>query len=484
VDAPGLSEPDELFSNGIDASDGGYLLPPLAAEEVAKLAMGEPWEPRRLELLRRRDFEATEAAFAARNRTRANDLGYTGWGLIVGPRGLDPEVRKALDPLIELRRGQAKTRYRECCGEHAYRPGLSAIDYAGELGAGPGAVDPAKVPYYLLIVGGPDEVPYRVQCELDAQFAVGRVHFETPAEYLQYALAVVDAESAAARPPQDLRAEFVATRNPHDHSTQQCADHLVGPLARMIEGAQGTDARVGLTLGEAATKATVCPLLTTAVPDVLFWGSHGLGYRELNPDQECYQGSLVCQDWPGPLKWKGPIPADFRVSADDITGDARVSGLIAFFFACYSAGTPRHDDFAHRTSGLSGEQAVAPFVARLPRRLLAHPEGGALAVIGHVDHAWSHSFTYGEAGPDIGHFEDALMMILLGDRLGNALEVFGDRYAHLAVALASVLARIYQGYQADQKDLVALARLWTAHNDARNYVVLGDPAVRLKVAEP
>ena len=74
-------------------------------------------------------------------------------------------------------------------------------------------------------------------------------------------------------------------------------------------------------------------------------------------------------------------------------------------------------------------------------------------------------------------------MILLGHRLGNALESFGDRYAHLAVALASVLARLREGYQPDQQDLLKLAKLWTAHNDARNYIVLGDPAVRLNVAQ-
>src|SRR4051812_3581690 len=101
MDDPRFSEPDELFGNGIDGSDGGYLLPPLAAQEVAKLAIRQEWDSRQLDLLRRRDFEASEDHFAPRDRGAANDLGYTGWGLVFGPRGPDPEVLKALEPLLE-----------------------------------------------------------------------------------------------------------------------------------------------------------------------------------------------------------------------------------------------------------------------------------------------------------------------------------------------------------------------------------------------
>ena len=81
-------------------------------------------------------------------------------------------------------------------------------------------------------------------------------------------------------------------------------------------------------------------------------------------------------DWPGFGKMK---PAHYLTAAE-VEADARVQGVVAFVFACYGAGTPMVDDFAH-VPGLARFSCATPrpVVARLPQHLLAHP--------GNVDHA-------------------------------------------------------------------------------------------------
>src|SRR6185436_11092864 len=136
------------------------------------------------------------------------------------------------------------------------------------------------------------------------------------------------------------------------------------------------------------------------------------------------------------------------------------------------AGTPEHDDFAHRNDWQPRRIAPRDFLARLPQRLL---ERGALAVIGHLERAWAYSFLWRDAA-QVDAFESTLKLLLDGWPVGATMEYFNQRYAELATLLATALGRAFSGEPVDAREV---ARLWTAHNDARGYVVVGDPAVRL-----
>jgi hypothetical protein len=177
----------------------------------------------------------------------------------------------------------------------------------------------------------------------------------------------------------------------------------------------------------------------------------------------------MCQDWPGSHQWHERIPPEFFFSGDDVNG-ACLSGLISFHFACFSAGMPACSDFSPQKRV---QVAPKPFVARLPRRLL---QAGALAVIGHVDTAWPCSIEWPGAGAHIHAFEDALDRLLSGHPVGSAMEPFGVRFADLSSDLSSSLEEEKQGGKVDDQEL---AELWMNSHDTRNYIVLGDPAVRL-----
>ena len=477
----------KFFFNGINGSTGEYLLPPLSAEEIAAIAKGETFDSKELSELKqkKRQVKGTDADFAPMEGIDPKKLEETGWGVIFS-YDVDPAIKAALQPLLNHRKQQATQKhehyYQEFSGPKGYRPGESKSKFLARHGVGPGPADPDKMPYYLLIVGDPQTIPYRFQYQLDVQYAVGRIHFDTPEEYAQYAQSVVQAETGGVSLPRTAR--FFGVRNSDDPSTQQSAKNLVKPLVDWMEQDQnGNHWAVESIIGEGATKEKLETLLGGEdTPALLFTASHGMGFDHGDSRQLSEQGALICQDWPGPKEGGGSIPDDYYFSSEDISDDARLLGLVAFFFACYGAGTPQFDEFSHKKSNQRLEIAPYPFVAPLPKRLLSHPKGGALAVVGHVDRAWGQSFQWEfdgrDTGPQLAVFQSTLKRLLEGHTVGSAVEYFNERYAELSSDLSVQLEDAKYGGEVDAN---LLSGMWTANNDARGYAIIGDPAVKLPV---
>jgi hypothetical protein len=471
-----MSDPEALLTfNGINGSTGRYGVEPMTADALSRTIQGKPpateEELAHLRELERRRQTDTLANYAPKEGVDPKKLEQTGWGVVFA-FGADPAIREALSPLLKLRKQQAGERYREYLGPDAYRPGDSKNDFLTRHGAAPGPVDPTKVPYYLLLVGDPDTIPFRFQYQVDVQYAVGRIHFETISEYAAYAQSVVAAETGTLALAK--RAAIFGVANNGDGATQLSHDELALPLAEWAATQDGWT--VDKYVKDDATKARLASLLGGEAPAFLFTASHGMLYNNGDPRQLAQQGALLCQEWPGP-SFKEPIPDSFFFAGDDVADDARIFGTIAMHFACFGAGTPQLSDFS--TSGPPPAIAPKSFLGRLPQRLISHPRGGALAVIGHVERAWGCSFHWDKAGSQTEVFKSTIKRLMEGHPVGSALEYFNGRYAELSSDLSTRLEDIKYGKQVDPYEI---SGLWTANNDARSYSVIGDPAVRLMIA--
>lgn len=509
-----MSTTDPLFFNGLDPRTGTYLFAPQSIEQIARTLVGDDAappastanadDPDALEQakaaavhdseLKQRATSATMKHLGVIAGVDVTNLAETGWGAVFPfvKAGTEAAARQqaildALAPLLDLRRSQAGKRYRLYTGTAAMRPPETKVAFLSRHGMGPGPADPERVPYYLLIVAGPDEIAFSVQYQLDVQYAVGRIHFDSIDDYAAYARSVVAAETGGLELAREVATFAVA--NPDDPATQLSSTHLVGPLVDRL-APRAPDWTFTRYAPERATKSTLAGLLSgDAPPAVLFTASHGAGFQRGDPLQRRHQGALVCQDWPGPVKARGkPIPTDHYFSADDLASTASPHGAIVFNFACYGAGTPRYNDYGQRTAATAREAiADAPFMSALHQRLLSLPRGGALAAVGHVERAWGCSFLWPGTGGRTGSpaqlavFESALRQLLGGYPIGAALEWFNQRYAELSSDLSHELEEISFGRTVDE---LALADMWTANNDARGYAITGDPAVRIPVAPP
>lgn len=462
-----------FFCNGIDPETGNYLVSPMRAGELAALAREQPPSPGIIQKLRRW-LDKTRNGRDVREGIEVRDLAQTGWGVIFAAADPDAvEIRKKLAPLLSYRESLSKPCYREYRGETGYQPGESAEEFLARHGAVPDEpADPVRVPYYLLLVGSPELIPYSFQQALDVTYAVGRIHFATLDEYEHYANSVVAAESASA--PAKRRAVFFGSSHPDDPSTELSVEHLLTAIPERL-GRRKNGWDVSPVVEGAATKEQLRKLLGGGeTPDFLFTAGHGVGFGQGSPSQATRNGALVCHGWQGPKS--GAMGSEHYFTAAEVNGETGVAGLVTFFFACFSGGTPTEDDFSLKSRGKRANLAFKPFVAPLPRRLLGHPKGGALAVIGHVDRCWQTSFYSPRVGATLQTFEDALLRLLNGYPVGAAMELFGRRYANLSTELARSLQAVYRR---DGND-VSLAEKWTASNDVGKFVVIGDPAVRIK----
>ncbi|MEM7349528.1 MAG: hypothetical protein AAF657_01895 [Acidobacteriota bacterium] len=454
--------------SGVDAATGQALLPAVALAAVAERVRNEVQDRLLLEWLRRVHRSHSQPSLGPAIGIDAADVAWAGWALVL-PAVEAADLRSALEPLIaHRRRSGAVVKVLQVHADEDWREWLARHEVAVSE-----PVEPEKLPYYLLIAGSPERISFAFQQALATQYAVGRVCFEDPSSYRRYADSVVAAETAPV-PPTSRRAIVFAPRQVGDSIRRSTGD-LVAEL--LAEGSTAREVEPVRLLGAEATRARLIESLKTeegsrrSAPALWLAASHSLGWQPGHPEQLASQGALVCQDWP----FEGAVEAHQVFAARDVPRDAALHGSIVLLAAPFSAGTPERDELLQSAEDHAPRLAERPFVASLPQRLLDHPGGGVLAVVGLVDRSWGAAVAPSVTAQRWQPLRLTVDALLGGQPVGHAVGELHRRHAALASELAELRRQMRFGRRIDPR---RIADLWFERNAVRGYVVLGDPAVR------
>jgi hypothetical protein len=471
----------KIITTGINYSTGELLVEPMEERVFTdRLLAG---------LDRNADELLTQAAYTSQATVFRSEVGQptidlrdpqaAGWTFLVGaddPNGND--IIDVLRPLAE-HRGMPDPR----------SPLIfdGGDDWSEWLFTNYTSLDINQLPHYVMIAGGPDQVPFHFQAFLDTAAAVGRVEFDSLDHLRAYVDKVIRLETAE-DPVATKQAIFFAPdaglrQDGSYDATYFSRRYLAMPLIKRVREDRGFD--VHELLGDEAEKAALVEALSEASPALVFTASYGLGAPDQPLDvQQLVNGAICCQ-----RTGSERDATDWLFMGDEVPAtEPFVEGSVFFQFASFGYGTPAESDYMRWLGGVE-MNGHADFIAALPKRLLANPRG-PVAFIGHADTAWLH----GGDDPDspqltepydmrIAPFAQALNKLLRAEPVAHAMEDINQRYTVTNAQLSSVWDRLRRGrIQATSDSGRHLTSIFIARSDAQNYMVFGDPAARLRTS--
>jgi len=325
-----------------------------------------------------------------------------------------------------------------------------------------------RTPHYLLLVGGPDRIPFEAQRTLDERFSTGRIDVgDDPTGPLSWEACRRYAEKVVAyeqgRLAVERRALVYAFAT--DPATRISYAGLATPLQQHLETKLGVP--IDALLEQDATTQNLVDALGRSAPALVVTVSHGLE---------------LCED---PVLWGALTDATFGegasgtpFSAYQVPQTAFGPGAIVLAFACYGAGIPQRS--AHRLLMKEGDEELpgGNRTAALPRVLLAHPQG-PIAFAGHVDRTTSLSFNRQPGRPTALAFENfASWTFQPTGTLGRAVSTLREEAQKAAIHLVTLTAPNRQEPPSEDDILEA----WIAYHDLVDHCLLGDPVIRPALA--
>src|SRR5216683_2514252 len=174
----------KIYFNGISGVTGQYLLEPMDLEQAAAMARNKDLDAFVINWLKSMWRSRSQPHLGLPFFVDPADVGQSGWG-IVFHHDENEAVKKALQPLIDHRAKQLTDTNKLKILE--YHNGEDWSGWLARHGVSAGNIDPKKVPFYILLVGSPELIPFSFGHLLDVEYAVGRLHFDTAEEYAAYA---------------------------------------------------------------------------------------------------------------------------------------------------------------------------------------------------------------------------------------------------------------------------------------------------------
>lgn len=399
-----------------------------------------------------------------------------GWGLVVpdndqliaADKAVGRDLPRPLQSLLAHRRG-AILRYRaENALDYLRRYTADGDCYDLKLAGSERGTGEYCLPYYLLLYGGPADIPWEVQFHLNLSSAVGRLHLTDAAleSYVDALMRPINANGGAA-------VIWAADHGPDD-ITSLLYEAVAKPIATCLR--QDPDLTDGTLLlhsrsGSPASCDALIAALESRTPGLIVTTSHGA----VPSDPDGYETRL------------GLPMDDNHIPIDPVRLLSRwqPDGAIWYAHACCSAGSDKGSSF----SGLlaEGSKAAAVFalltahdaaIAPLATALLS-AASPARAVIGHVEPTFDLTVRDGETGQAL---TDALTKALYRNLyqpypVGHCLRAW---YAQAGVYLdrhASSINDFNHGLN-HVVDRALVSRIAAA--DHRSLVIIGDPAAMLE----
>lgn len=403
-----------------------------------------------------------------------------GWGLVLADGvAIPPDLER-----LRQHRGNAPV--------FRYRPGSKYAytvlrNYEAQkdvdVNASPKGTAAGALPYYLLIYGSPEAVPWRLQYILNTNRCVGRLDLDATG-LSRYVTALIDrwedgeATRGGVRARETLVWSVVHEGGDSPDITVLMRDSVATPVLSRMRDDPDIGARAQMLDGGAATAARLTEAVVDHQPGLVVTTSHGQTGPLSDRDAMASRlGVLVDQEYAA-------------VPEPELASRTRVDGTVWYAHACCSAGSDAESSFAHlfdeATTAGTVLRAVASLGSRtgpLPRALL----GSAVpirAFIGHVEPTFDWTLRQPFSGQ---HLTSALVRALYDEMfraddlptpIGHCFREWFSLTGGLLIKSQEARAAFNRGD--DNRDLLLWYQL--AARDVVSTVILGDPALPLPPA--